>query len=141
MTALTQDRTHSARWTGRMTVGRAAAGAILHAGGLGARNAGGFTVPAANAADLRVVGVTQGPVNNTGGANGAKPVQLLTGVFKLANEATAPVTAANLHRRCYVQDDQTVRGTPGTPGVVAGIVEQVDPDGVWVYVAPEVDPT
>jgi len=137
MAALTQDRTHNARWTGRMIIGKAAANAVIYAGALGARNASGFTIPAANAADVKVVGVAQGPVNNTGGANGAKPVQLLTGVFKFKNDTTAPVTAANLHGRCYVQDDQTVRATPGSPGVIAGIVEQIDSDGVWVYVAPE----
>src|SRR5262245_37411180 len=138
MTAMIKDRVTVARWTGRTIVGRAAANAVLHAGGLWARNAGGFTVPAADAAGLHVIAVGQEPVKNTGGADGALTAQMVTGVFRLKNEPTAPVTAVNLHARCYVQDDQTVRGTPGANSVVAGIVEDFDAHNVWIYVAPEI---
>jgi hypothetical protein len=55
------------------------------------------------------------------------------GIFKYVNGVTA-VTAAMKGNLCYVDDDQTVSSDETKP--VAGIVYDVDSDGVWVFFGP-----
>jgi hypothetical protein len=65
--------------------------------------------------------------------------QVEAGVFRWDNSTSDPVTIASLRHLCYVVDDQTVAATSaptGTPAVatrgIAGIVMDVDTNGVWV---------
>lgn len=73
-------------------------------------------------------------VDNTGGAAGAKSVKVRRGCFKFGNYVSDAVPASQVGRNCYVYDDATVAATDGGSGArsVAGIVHQVDSDGVWV---------
>lgn len=136
MAAATADRKTSARSTGRTFTADLAAATKIWLGTLVAVNAAGYAVPASDTAALKVIGVALSTVDNTGAA-GAKSITVETGVFKLVNLATAIVQASK-HKLCYVGDDQSVTtAAVAANDVVAGIVDAIDTDGVWVYVAPE----
>jgi hypothetical protein len=109
-----------------------AAATKLFGGTLGAVNAAGEAVPAADTAGLKVVGRVESEVDNSAGVAGALTVDLKRGVFKLANSATDAVTAAEKQQIVYVEDDQTVCKTGGTNKIVAGVAVAVEADGVWV---------
>jgi hypothetical protein len=136
MAVLTKDRTTRSKWTGRALVLKVAASTVIYAGALVAVNSAGHAVPAAATAGLRVVGVAQAAANNASGSAGDIKCQVLTGVFHFANDTDA-IAQADQGRFCYVQDDQTVQDENGGSAIVAGIVDEVASDGVWVYVAPE----
>jgi len=53
-------------------------------------------------------------------------------VFRWNNDTTNDVVAADVGLPCYVLDDNVVANVAGTAGVIAGIVERMDSDGVWV---------
>lgn len=80
------------------------------------------------------LGRAEQTVDNTGGIAGALAVKVRRGVFKFANAAADPVGANQVGRNCYILDDATVAATDGGNGArsVAGLVHQVDADGVWV---------
>lgn len=141
MTALTSDRRAdiAAGASSRYRVGKVAGGVKIYKNAAIAKNAVGFLVPAADALGLRIVGIAQEQIDNTTGGDGALEVKYLTGVsVKMRNDATSPVTQANLYVGVvYVKDDQTVQAASGK-GVVAGVAESIEPDGgVMVYIAPE----
>lgn len=134
MTALAADRKTVSKYTERSFTAKVAASTIIYAGALCARNAAGYIVPASDTAALLVVGVAQSSVDNSAGANGDLSVQCLTGVFKFKNLVGTEVVQATMHKACMVADDQTV-GVTGVNSIVAGIVDQIDTDGVFVYVS------
>lgn len=109
-----------------------AAATVLFAGGLAAINAAGNALPAADTADLRVVGRIREDVDNGAGDAGDKTVNVERGVYRYLNSAADPVTAAHVGGRAYVEDDSTVSSDPGDNNVVAGEVVEVDSDGVWI---------
>ena len=74
-------------------------------------------------------------VDNTGGANGAKSVEVDKGTFRWANDAANPIAQANVGGEAYVLDDNTV-SLLGTGRSIAGIIFQVDVTGVWVTTTP-----
>lgn len=124
-----------------------AAAAVCFTGGL-AIAAAGFARPgrqgqgadntarAADAATYRAVGVFMEDVTG-GAANGDKRVDIQEGVFLFANSAAGDAIAqADIGRPCFIIDDQTVAKTnPNSTRAVAGIVQEVGPDGVWVDVS------
>ncbi|MCA9678949.1 MAG: hypothetical protein KC464_28220 [Myxococcales bacterium] len=137
MAALTADRITKSRATGRSFTGDVAAATTIYLGSLVAKNAAGYIVPAADTAGLVVVGVAMAAVDNSAGGNGDLTVTIMTGVFRLENAAGAIVQASK-HGLCYVADDQSVSTAAAmTNDVVAGIVDAIDTDGVWVAVGPE----
>lgn len=140
MAAQTADRNFKIRAGGylRTIIGKLAAATKVYRGSLGAKNAAGFILPAADAANYKVVAVIDEQVDNTGGAAGALEVRMTTGVVKLDNSGTDPVVQANMHGYCFVEDDHTVRATGGTNSIRAGVVELIESDGVWVKVEPEI---
>jgi hypothetical protein len=142
MAALTSDKRTEVRcvpMTRTLEPLKLAANAVIRNGALVAVNATGFIVAASNTTGLHVVGVARASADNTGGADGAKTVIVETGgVFKFVNDGTNPVVQAGMHKVCYALDDQTVRSLAGN-SVIAGIVEQIDPDGVWVLVDPLIE--
>jgi hypothetical protein len=140
MAALTADRKHLSKWTGRAIVGKVAASTTIYAGSLVAKDSDGYIVPAADTASLTVVGLAMGYVDNSAGADGAKTVQIETGVYKFKNGGSAAVDQATVHGLCYVADDQTV-GKTTVESIVAGVVDQLDSDGVWVSVGIDVSLT
>lgn len=133
MTALAKDRDTRRRDGVRRTPG-VAANAVIHAGAIVVRNAGGFAAPASTALGLHALGIAQDAIDNTGGVDGANSVDVDAGVYQVANSAAADeITAADIGNDCYLVDDQTVSKTDGAgTRSVAGKVFDVDAKGVWV---------
>jgi len=130
MTALSADR-DTKRRDGVIVRLPVAASTKIYAGAKVARNASGYAVPASDTAGLVVVGRAEEQVDNSNGANGDKYVDVRRGVFAWANGAS--FSRANIGQECYVADDQTVTNAAGsTNKVYAGIIVEVDSDGVWV---------
>lgn len=139
MTALAADRKNDvvAGGSSRYRYGKVAAAVLLYKGAALCRNLTGYLAPGANTAGFKMVGIAQERVDNSAGSAGAAEVKYLTGVSALfKNDGTNPVTQAHLHTVIWLQDDQTVRGTPGN-GVAAGIAEEIMADGtVKVFIDP-----
>ena len=113
MAALTSPR--STRFALGDQVRLTAAGTI-YAGGLVCANSNGAAVAAADTAGLKVIGIAEQTV-----ASG-ETVIVRRGVFALANDTNAPVTAASIGKLVYILDDQTVTIAGGaTNDVVAGL--------------------
>lgn len=103
--------------------------------------AGGVTGP-----DAVIAGVAEFEYDNSGnnpgglhagnGTVGAVVVQVKRGVFKFNNStSTDLINQANILQPCYAADDQTVALTNGgSTRPVAGLIYQVDTDGVWVEI-------
>jgi len=102
-------------------------------GSIVARNAAGNLVPASDAADLRVAGVAEQEVDNTGGAAGAKFVVIKRSPRWVPNSGTQPVTASGLQKPCYIEDDNTV-ASQTTHGIPAGIALELSADESLVLV-------
>jgi hypothetical protein len=141
MTALAADRVNTivAAAGARQRTGKVGAAVTIYKGAALCRNLTGYLVPAAATLGFAIVGIAEEYVNNAAGAAGAVEVKYLTAVsVRMKNDGTNTVAQVNLYGPVYVQDDQTVRSTPGV-GVVAGIAEKLESNGdVVVYIAPEV---
>lgn len=111
-----------------------AANAKAFAGGLAVANATGYAAPGSVATTLTYLGRFDEFVDNTGGADGAKSVQVRVGkAFKWKNSGADAVGQASLGKVCYIVDDETVAATNGTnTRSAAGKVVGIDSDGVWV---------
>ncbi len=113
-----------------------AASTVIYAGGMVAKNASGYAVPAADAANLVVMGRAEEYVDNGSGANGDKTVLVRRKkAFKFKNSASNAVTIAHIGGNVYVEDDETVASAGGSNNIVAGKCIGVDSDGVWVEIA------
>lgn len=113
------------------------------AGGIAVIDAG-YAAPGRAAAGLLCYGRFEADVDNTGGANGEKTAEILSGCFKYANSTAGDlIVQADVGKLCFIVDDQTVAKTDGGGGArsVAGRIESVDPDGVWVLMGPALLPT
>lgn len=100
----------------------------IYAGAMVALNAGGRAVPA-TAAGGPCVGVARHQ------ADAGEPVLVRRGVFGLADAADdAALTRADIGATVYVADDQTVKKKNSGTDAVAGIVMDVDAEGVWVRI-------
>ena len=108
-----------------------AAATKIYAGTLVALNSSGNALPAADTVGLTVVGVANATVDNSAGIAGALSIDVERGVFKFTNSSTAAVDPDDKNKLCYVEDDNTVSETT-TNSIPAGLVLQVDSDGVWV---------
>lgn len=110
-----------------------AANTKIYAGSIVVANATGYAAPGITAANVTFLGRAEESVNNTGGADGAKTVQVRRKkAFKFANLPADPVTQADVGKACYIADDQTVAKTNGgNTRSVAGQVLAVEQDGVW----------
>ncbi len=110
----------------------------IYQGALVVLNATGFAEPATAATAKKAVGRAEALADNTTGADGAISIVVRSGTFKYLNSAAGDAIAkTEVGKPCFAVDDQTVAKTDGTgTRSVAGIVEQVDTDGVWVEVRP-----
>ncbi len=125
MAALTADR-NTKRREGDMVSLEAAR--TIFAGGMVAVDAGGKAVPAA-AAGTVCVGVARHQ------AGAGETVLARRGVYNFADAADdAALTRADIGSTVYVADDQTVKKKNSGADAVAGIVMDVDADGVWVKI-------
>ena len=126
------------------------AGAVIPSGNLVCRNANGNAVLAADTAGLAIAGVgfgngstsQQGQISPNeytmdamGQPAGQLKVCVQTGLYRFRNSSTSPVTATELGKPIYVQDEQTVAKTT-TNGVVAGVTVGLDNGYVWLVVGP-----
>lgn len=140
MTALAQDRNTNRRYVERLLAEDAliAATTTVWNGSLTAANANGELRPAADVANITVVGVAQRKMVNTTGAAAkcVPPAKVAAGCFKFATTGANALTAADIGKNAYVLDDQTVVRQAGTVNnIVAGVVDSIDPDGgIWIKV-------
>jgi len=105
----------------------------IFAGALVCLDASGWAVPGSTATTLTAIGRAEENVVNAG-ANGAKSVRVRRGRFRWNNSAAGDaITRADIGKTAYVVDDQTVAKTTGTgTRSAAGIIRDVDAQGVWV---------
>lgn len=120
-----------------------AAAAECFAGAIAVQNATGYAAPATTATGLTAIGVFAAHVDNTAGADGDETVEVERGNFHFQNSAGADeITRVHIGKICYLVDDQTVAATDGDDGTsgpirsAAGIVDDVDDNGVWVNIDP-----
>jgi hypothetical protein len=120
-----------------------AAAVKIFVGALTAIDASGNALPAADTAGLKVLGRCEGMPgpgitgldgDNSSGLAGAITVNIKRGVFKFDNSAGNALTAAQLGKVCYVEDDHTVNKDGGTNKVKAGRVIGLDDSGTSVWV-------
>ena len=135
MTALSADR-NTPRREGDVLSGPVAASTLIYAGALVMRNADGYLVEGQTATGLVGVGRAEARVDNSSGADGDLAAAYRPGVYRFANSAGADeITIAEIGDKCFAVDDQTVAKTDGTSTrSPAGIIEDVDAQGVWVRV-------
>jgi hypothetical protein len=106
---------------------------IVYAGGIVAVDYTDEAQMASDTQGLRVVGRAAKIVDNT--ADG-KTCAVESGIFRYNNSTTYPVPRSAIGQACYVEDDNTVAGW-STNLVSAGLVRDVDSDGVWVDMRPQ----
>lgn len=123
--SLTADRNTPARVPQMRTF---VAGADIFGGAMVAINASGKAVPAADAAGLVVVGRAEY------GAKAGENVSVKAGCFAYDAPTGVTVTVADIGKTVFVVDDQTVAFTGTTHATKAGVVFDVDDEGVWVVV-------
>lgn len=107
------------------------AATTIYGGTLVAIDANGWAVPASDTANLKVVGRAEETVDNSAGANGDLKINVKKGVFRFSNSGTSAVAQANVGAACVVEDDNTV-AMDTTNDIPAGLVVEVDANGVWV---------
>jgi hypothetical protein len=128
--ALSADR-NTPRRTGDVISLPAAAAKLFYAGAIVARDAAGNATPGATAADILGMGRCKAQVDNSAGLAGAVRVEIEKGIFHFKNSVADPVVVADIGANCYIVDDETVSHTDNNQSV-AGIVFDVDANGVWV---------
>jgi hypothetical protein len=108
-----------------------AAGKIIYKGTIVAIDALGNANPGANTVGLVVMGLAHETVDNSAGDAGDLTINVKRGVFKLANSAGSALTAAYVGTIAMVEDDETV-ATAASNSIKAGLVVEVESDGVWI---------
>lgn len=133
MAALTADRSTPQR-DGVDFSFPVAASTKIFAGSIAAINASGLLVPGSTATTQKCVGVAQALADNSAGAASAITCKVKRGVFRFGNSASGDLIALDdIGGNCYIVDDQTVALTNGSSTrSVAGVIRDVDADGVWV---------
>ncbi|GAB7214742.1 MULTISPECIES: hypothetical protein [Dickeya] len=113
-----------------------AAATEIFGGHIIAANAGGYAVPATATAAQITLGVSDCWVDNRTGANGSVDALLRRGrAWQFANHGADAVTQADVGKDCYVVDSQTIARTSNNDArPVAGKVQAVGSDGVWVLI-------
>lgn len=98
-----------------------AANAVIYIGAMLNTSTTGYAKPASDTAGEKYLGVSEEPVDNTGGSNGSLTVQgRRSGVFA---QKTSGMTQANVGDDAYVVDDESVGlGIAAQPVNVTGVV-------------------
>jgi hypothetical protein len=133
--AATQDRDSRIKASARRrSDGIKAAAVVLYKGTMAVRNASDYATPATVALGRPALGIVTEKVDNSGGSAGDKKVELETGVHLMKNHATQTlVDPDHVKTLCYIYDDETVGKLSASAGGIAGIVEAITDDGVYVY--------
>lgn len=104
--------------------------------------AAGLCTPGVTGTDLIAVGVFDAEADNSAGADGAMQASVQRGVYRFDNSAAADeIALSDIGQLCYIVDDITVAKTAAIVGInptrsVAGVIDDVDDDGVWVRIDP-----
>lgn len=111
-------------------------GATLIYGGAVVVLAAGLAEGGLTALSLKVAGVAEDRADNSAGADSDITVKVRRGVFRLANSASGDLIAlSDVGSICYLVDDETVAKTSGgSTRSRAGLIVDVDAQGVWVLV-------
>lgn len=134
MTAQTQDRNTPYR-EGSTFRDPVAAATKIFAGSLVCLDASGNAVPGSTATTLTARGRAEEQIDNSAGAAGDLSINVRAGVFRYVNDGGDAIDRADIGGNAYVVDDQTVAATDGTgTRSVAGVIVDLDSDGVWVRV-------
>lgn len=91
-------------------------------------------VNATDASARRVVGIHDAETDNSSGSAGDLSSVVRKGCFLVANSGTNALSRSHIGRAAFIEDNNTVASSAGTNSVVAGIVEDVTSDGVWLWV-------
>lgn len=127
MAALTKDRNTKVRGSSPAEDAfPVAANAVIYAGAMVSANAAGYAKPSTDTAGETFLGLAEFGVDNTGGANGAKEIQVIHDCAALM-ELTG-VTVANHGEQAFVSDDQTL-ATAGNVSV--GRFANLESGKVW----------
>lgn len=135
MTALVTERNTPEISNGGKTLVLPMKGATtIYQGSIVALDANGYAIPGEKAEGLTAAGRAEETIENDG-ADGAISIKVTRGVFVFDNTATAEnkITAADVLKTCYIEDDQTVTAL-ATGASAAGRVIRVDDDGVAVEI-------
>lgn len=135
MAALTADRRTNEREGSDYSFPVAATTEIFM-GALVVLDASGNAEPGTTATGKVAVGRSNVYIDNTGIA-AAEVVEVKAGIFNWVNSSGDPVTKAAIGDTVYVEDDQTVCAT-ATGKSAAGVMVDIDSDGVWVETKPPV---
>ncbi|ATG73675.1 hypothetical protein AN401_07230 [Zobellella denitrificans] len=129
---------NTARRAGVFRAYEVAANAVINAGAIVVLNASDYADKATTATGLVALGIARSSVDNTGGANGDLVIEVERGYFHLGNSAAADeITLGDIGKPCYLVDDETVALTHATnTRSLAGYVDDVDANGVWVRIDP-----
>jgi hypothetical protein len=134
LTALTAGRNTPARYDG-IEHHPIKGGVTIFPGALVVLDPAGWAMPGQPGVGLKSVGRSDSnQVSAT--TNGERAVRTRRGRFSYANSAGADtITRADIGNSAYVVDDQTVAKTSGSATrSVAGIIRDVDAQGVWVEI-------
>lgn len=131
MVALTENRSTPQKAAGDRA-GVLGANQTIFQGAILMRNASGHLIEGATATGSFGVGRAEVAASST--TAGVTSISFREGIFRYANSAAGDLIAtADIGTVCYIVDDQTVAKTSGTSTrSPAGIVEDVDAQGVWV---------
>ena len=108
-----------------------AAGVQIFEGAIVVLNASGFAAPATAATGLRARGIADHQSDNRTGSDGAGVVKTVTGAHLLSN--AGDINQSHIGSTAYITDDQTVTAVSTATSAV-GRIENVNSDGVWVYI-------
>jgi hypothetical protein len=111
-----------------------AAAQLIYAGAIVCRNSSGYAAKGATATGMVGIGRAEERVDNSGGNAGDLKIRVRPGVYRYLNStSTDAITITEIGKPCYVVDDEKVAKTDGTgTRSIAGFVEDVDAQGVWV---------
>lgn len=110
-----------------------AAGAVIHGGAIVVIDAG-YANKATTKLGLKFAGIAEEAIDNAGGINGAKTIEVRRErLFFVKNSTGDPIAQADLFNQCYLEDDETVAKTNGTgTRSLAGRIVEVASNGIWV---------
>lgn len=133
---LTQDR-NTPRRAGEMFEFAVAAATVCYAGGIAVLTSAGYVQPGSATGGQVALGVFAERANNATGSAGDIKAKVESGTFRFGNSASDEALAvADIGKYCFIVDDQTVAKTAAGGRSVAGIVRDVDSQGVWVEFSP-----
>jgi hypothetical protein len=118
MAELTKENPRQVKHTGFPNVRGVYANTKIFNGALVAVHPTGYITNASDTAGLRVCGVSYETKDNTGGASG--DLYISYGIDNIHEFSCSGATAAWLHQKLYVTDNDNVQLTANTNGIIAG---------------------